>query len=110
MSSIASSLNREPESDTAGKRDFTISDWKPFVRNTLQGFLTLTTPGGMIIHGCTLHSKGDARWVGMPAEKFAKQDGTSGYKQIIEFASREARDDFNAAAIRAIDQFLGRPR
>lgn len=106
MHSINATAVRAPEKASAIEREFAISEWKAYTKNTLRGFFTLTMPSGMILHGCSLHEKGDSRWVGMPTEKFAKQDGTTGYKQLIEFASREARDDFNAAVIRAIDQFL----
>ena len=35
---------------------FQISNWKPYTKNTLQGFLSLELPSGMIVHDCTLQA------------------------------------------------------
>jgi hypothetical protein len=91
---------RSPESE------FTVSDWKPFQRNTLLGFLNLTTPSGLIFRGCSIHEKEGSRWISMPAQKLAKDDGTTTYKPMVEFVSKEARDRFNEVALRAVDRFL----
>jgi hypothetical protein len=82
---------------------FTISDWRPFVKNTLVAFFTITTPAGMVIHGCTLHRKDSARWVGMPAQKFAKEDGSTSFTPVIEFANRATADRFRDSVLLAID-------
>jgi hypothetical protein len=87
-------------------RTFAISDWRPFVKNTLRGFFTITTPSGMVIHGCTLHCKNDARWVGMPAQKFTKDDGSTSYTPVIEFVDRATADRFRDAVLAALDKFL----
>lgn len=87
--------------------DFVISEWRPHIKNTLRGFFTVTLPSKMVLHGCSLHEKNDSRWIGLPAQKFAKEDGTASYTPMVDFATKEARDRFNAAAVRAIDQMLG---
>jgi hypothetical protein len=92
-------------SKTLASGEFTITNWRPFERNTLKAFLTVTPPSGLVLNGCTLHEKG-SRWVGMPAEKFVKADGTTSWKPIVEFASKGARDRFQAEAVRAVEQFL----
>ena len=38
-------------------RCFAISDWKPYTKNTLRGFFTVTTPCGIVLHNCLLHDK-----------------------------------------------------
>jgi hypothetical protein len=85
-------------------RTMSVSEWRPYVKNTLQGFFTLTLPSGLVIHGCTFHTKGDSRWVGLPAQKIVKEDATSSYTPIIEFTTREAKDRFQAAALAAVDE------
>jgi hypothetical protein len=83
---------------------FEISNWKPFVKNTLQGFFTVTTPGGMVIHGCTYHIKGESRWVGMPAKEFTTTAGVKSWTPQIEFTGKEPREKFQAGVLEAIDQ------
>ena len=86
--------------------EFAVSNWKAFEKNTLRGFLSLTTPSGLVLHGCTFHEKAESRWVGMPAQKFTKDDGSTSYTPVIEFASKDARDRFQDAAVRAVEKFL----
>ena|SRR6266436_23852 len=90
-------------------REFTVSEWKPYAKNTLCGFLTITMPSGMVLHGCSLHEKNESRWIGLPSQKFVKDDGSSSYTPIVEFTTKEARDRFGATALRAIDRFLASP-
>ena len=84
-------------------KGFQISNWKPFAKNTLQAFFDVTTPSGIVIHGLTLHQKNAARWVGMPGRAYTKEDGTTSYTPVIEFASREAGDKFRDQVLQAID-------
>ena len=95
-----------PASAAAGAVEFAISNWKAFTKNTLRGFFSLTLPSGLILHNCSLHEREDSRWIGLPAQKFAKEDGTISYTQIIEFTSKAARDRFQAAAVRGVERFL----
>ena len=98
------SMQRPAQQGAPG--EFIATDWRPFAKNTLRGFLTLETPSGMILHGCSVHEKGTSRWIGLPAQKFTKDDGTTSYTPVVEFASREARDRFNGAAVRAVDRLI----
>jgi hypothetical protein len=92
---------------SAPSPDFAVSNWKPFEKNTLRGFLTLTLPSGLILHNCTFHRKGDSRWLGLPAQRFTKPDGTTSYTPQVEFVDRAASDRFQTAALQAIDRYLG---
>jgi|ERR1035437_1741598 hypothetical protein len=76
-------------------------DWTPYTKNTLPGFFTLELPSGLVIHSLTLHVKADSRWVGMPGQKFIKDDGTVSYTPILDFADRHAADRFRDQAIAA---------
>jgi len=85
---------------------FAIIDWRPFQKNTLQAFLSLQLPSGLVIRDCTFHQKGDSRWIGLPARPYEEPGGGKSWSPIVEFASKEARDRFQAAALAAIDQYL----
>lgn len=85
---------------------FAAREFKPFEKNTLRGFVSLELPSGLILHGFTLHEKNGSRWIGMPAKEFTKSDGIKSWVPQIEFASKEARDRFQAAALGAVDDYL----
>jgi hypothetical protein len=87
--------------------NFRISNWKPFEKNTLRGFFTLTLPSGMVLHQCSYFVKGDSRWIGLPSQKFAKKDGSVTYTPMVEFTSREVADKFRDQAVAALDLAIG---
>ena len=88
--------------------------WKPFERNTLKGFADLWLRAAHLnIRGCAVHEKNDKRWVQLPAKPQLDSDrnllrdasGKIRYAKVIEFDSREVADRFNAAALKAIEDF-----
>ena len=55
------------------------SNWRPMLRNTLQGFLTLTlSPSGVVMNECSLHEKGDKRWIGLPVSRSSIRRAATG--------------------------------
>ena len=79
-----------------------IVECRRFEKNTLRGFLKLRLPAaGITIKDCTLHEKNGDKWVGLPSRSY-QQDGQTKYARIFDFDSREARDAFQAAALRAV--------
>jgi thiosulfate reductase cytochrome b subunit len=78
------------------------SAWTPYEKNTLRGFFDLELPSGLIIHGCTLHVKGDSKWVGLPAQKVVRAGGEVGYVAILEFTNHATADRFRDLAIDAL--------
>jgi DNA-binding cell septation regulator SpoVG len=89
-----------------GAREILVSEWKPYQKNTLRGFLSLTLPSGLVIHNCTLHQKAAARWIGLPARQYTKDDGSTSFTPVIEFSSNTARARFQAAALEAMDRYM----
>jgi hypothetical protein len=89
-----------------GHRSIFVSNWKAHEKNTLQGILSLNLPSGIVIHNCTLHKKGTARWIGLPARDYSAADGKVSWSPMVEFASKESRYAFQDAALEAIDRFL----
>ena len=90
---------------TATARGFAVREWKSFEKNTLRGFLSVELPSGMILHDCTIHQKNGSRWIGLPARQYEK-GGTKTWAPLIEFASKEAREKFQAAALAAFDAYM----
>lgn len=99
------SQKAKPAGTSGGHRELLVTDWKAHKTNTLQGFLSLTLPSGLVIHNCGLHQKGTARWIGLPSRQFRKGDGSTGYSPIIEFATKDAQRRFQAAALEAVDRY-----
>jgi hypothetical protein len=88
--------------------------WKPYDRNTLKGFADLWLRTARLnIRGCAVHEKNGRRWVQLPAKPQLDQDrqvvcddaGKVQYAKILDFDSREVSDRFNAAALKAIEDF-----
>jgi hypothetical protein len=92
---------------SGGDREFLALDWKPMQRNTLQGFVTIVLPSGLRIRECSLHEKNGKRWVSLPGKPWTRQDGTTSYVAILDFADDEARFRFQRLALAAIDEMLG---
>ena len=92
------------------------SDWRPFERNTLKGFVTLTLkPSGLVLRECSLHEKNGQQWIGLPgkpqidSEGRHRKDPTTGkpaYTPIVEIAGKAERERFQAAALAAVDKLL----
>ncbi len=80
-----------------------ISDVRPLDRNTLKASFTVTLPSGMVVHECTLHIKGDSRWVGLPARSY-ERNGERKWVPIIEFTDRATADRFRDAVLAAIER------
>ncbi len=85
---------------------FTVREFKHFQKNTLQAFLSLELPSGMVLHGCTLHKQNDSRWVGVPARQYENSDGEKSWMRLVDFTNKDARERFQAAALAAVDDYL----
>ena len=73
-------------------------------KGNLVGFFTVTTPSGMVIHGCSLFEKDGKRWVGLPSRAIDKPDGTKIYKAHVEFTSKEVSQKFQDLVLKAMDE------
>jgi hypothetical protein len=89
------------------------TDWRPLQRGTLQGFVTLNLPSGLVIRDCTLHMSGEKRWVGLPGKpqidaSGATRKGENGkvlYTPVVDIVP-SARERFQAEALRAVDRLI----
>jgi hypothetical protein len=75
---------------------------------TLQGFVELHLPSGLILHDVTVHERAGKRWVGLPARSYVGSDGVAHWQRLVEFSSKEAHARFQKAALSAVDELLGR--
>ena len=85
-----------------------VSDWCPLRKaDSLQGFLTLTLPSGIVIHDCTWHKRDDgACWIGLPAWQYQKADGSTAWARIVDFADCEAQRRFQKFAKEAVERYF----
>ena len=86
---------------------FTVTNAKPMRKNSLLGFFDLEMPSGLIVCGAMLFEKNGKRWVGFPSKEWTKQDGTKGYNPLLEFASREISDKFQAQVLPIAEKAFG---
>jgi hypothetical protein len=62
----------------------------------------------MVLHDCTYYQRQDgARWIGLPARQYTKQDGSTAWARLIDFADRDAYARFQKLAKEAVDRYLG---
>jgi hypothetical protein len=111
MSSQINSIRNQPISPPVtgpvAEKKFVASNWKAIRKNSLLGLFDLLLPSGMILTGCQLHQKNEARWVGLPATRYAKQDGTlSDYIKVVDFNGAQARARFQEFAKAAVDELI----
>jgi hypothetical protein len=86
---------------------FIVLNWRPCVKNTLLGFLDLRLPSGLVIRGLTIHTKGDRRWVGLPARPYTNDAGAVTWTPVVEILDRARHERFDALVLSALDQFIG---
>lgn len=92
------------------------SDWRPLVRNTLQGFFTLELPSGLILNECTYHkAPSGSEWIGLPGRPQLDRDGMQRkdpatgkalYTPSVEIKGKQQRERFQAAALAAVHELL----
>jgi DNA-binding cell septation regulator SpoVG len=88
------------------EQGFIARDWKPYQKNSLQGFISIELPSGLIVREITVHEKDGTRWLGMPSKSYQKQDGTTGWTPQVDFKDAQARSRFTREALKAIDKLL----
>jgi hypothetical protein len=75
---------------------YTILNARPCKKNTLIGYFNLQMPSGLRIRDMMLHESHGKRWVQFSSKEWTNPDGSKGYSPILEFASREVSDRFQA--------------
>jgi len=97
---------RPPAPLASRKPEIICEEFRPFEKNTLVGFATLTLPAvGLRIKDCCFHRKDGAEWVSLPARPYTK-GGETVYAAIFDFTSPAAKANFQTAAAAAIRQAM----
>jgi hypothetical protein len=78
---------------------FTISNPKLIRKNSLVGSFDLQLPSGLIIRGAMLFEKAGKRWVHFPSKEWTDHSGVKKYFPLLEFASRDIADKFQAQVL-----------
>ncbi len=73
-------------------------NFKRYAKNSLVGIFDLELPSGMILKGCTLHTKGERHWTGLPGKPYTKENGEKSWSNIIDFKDKATSYKFNDAA------------
>lgn len=85
-----------------------ISNWKPFVKNTLRGFFSVELSSGLVLHQCTLHRGQNNDWIGFPASAQVRDGqavmfhGKQQWNKLIEIPDRQRREAFQASVLDAL--------
>jgi hypothetical protein len=74
---------------------------------SLQGFFSVALPSGLRLIDMTYHKRKDgARWVGMPAKSYQKDDGSTSWVPLVEFTGKAAKERFSKQALQALDNYF----
>ena len=88
-----------------------VLDWRPCVRNTLQGFAKIKVPAwGLTIDGVGIHKKEDRSWAQLPARPqidsagnvLREDTGKVKYAKILEIDDKRRAWDFSDAVVAAV--------
>jgi hypothetical protein len=98
----------EAPGENSGHAEFKIVDWRALQKgDSLQGFLAIATPSGLVLHDCTLHERADGRrWVGLPAKQYTKNDGETAWARLVDFIDTRTYFRFQTAALEAVDRYF----
>lgn len=90
----------------------TILAWKPMVRNTLRGFLSIRLGASLKIHDITIHRYDESRcWASFPSKPALTSDGVAKrndagkivYVPVLEWDSKAAGDRFSESVVAALE-------
>ena len=81
--------------------------FRPFVKNSLQGFVTVFLPDvGIEIRGAMLHKASGKAWISLPGKSYVTEDGKQAYSYIVAFPNQKVWEGFQQAALAALDKLL----
>jgi hypothetical protein len=59
----------------------------------------LQLASGMVICGAMLHQSHGEYWVGLPSKGYVKQDGTQGWRKIVDFVDKQTNYRFQEIVV-----------
>ncbi|MGH8659721.1 MAG: hypothetical protein ACREV4_14925 [Gammaproteobacteria bacterium] len=93
-------------------QDYTVTctAFRAFEKNTLEGFADLLiNPPQLLILNCTVHRKGDRRWINFPAVRSVTEGDEITWRHTMKLPYGEVHWEFQNKAFEAIGAFLGVP-
>lgn len=97
--------------DRQAQQQLRLISWKAMTKGSLRGFATVEISSiGLKIHDCVVHVSHGKAWAGLPNRPQIDKDGhhrrdtnrKPAYAPVIEWTSRERRDRFSEAVVRAV--------
>lgn len=83
-----------------------IKDFKKYEKNTLKAFCSIELLDlCLVIKDCTVHQKEGSAWIGFPARSY-EADGETKWSNLIEFSTKEMREEFQEDAVAAVRRFV----
>lgn len=80
--------------------------FKPYIKNTLRGFLTVRLSNiGLEIRDIAVHLKNGNRWLQLPAKPYEKPDGSQGWNYILSFYEKDTFNRFQEVALKALTAY-----
>ncbi len=84
-----------------------IKEFKKYEQNTLKAFVDIELLDlCLVIKGCAVHQKDGSAWIGFPGRKYDDDDGTTKWANILEFSTKEKKEEFRLAAVDAVKRFM----
>ncbi len=80
--------------------------WRPFLRNTLQGFVTLRMGSGWEIADVGVHKTDSERWLMLPSKPYTRKDGQIAWTYMIRMPDQARWKRFQREALEALDAFI----
>ena len=95
-----------PTSTPSSSIQVVVVSFRPYEKNTLQGFVTLAlTPPGIVVHDCSYHQRDGKSWVAWPARSYEKE-GQTQWCRIVEAADKSAYWRLQSLCVKAVERYL----
>lgn len=86
---------------------FKVLDFRPMVKNSLQGFFTLELPSQLVLIDCSYFKKPHGgRWISLPSRKTTRRDGSTSYESMVEIRNKHTMKIFTDLALDALDRYF----
>ena len=97
MSELTQNAQRADVADSIA-----IADFRPCNKGHLRAFISVRI-GSLIPHDFRLMETNGRKWIAAPSREYKKKDGSAGYAETVEFASIDAKREFERAILDRIE-------
>ncbi len=83
-----------------------IKEFRKHEKNTLKAFVDIELLDlCLVIKDCMVHQKDGSAWVGLPSRSY-RVDGQTKWMSILEFSTKEKKEEFREAAVAAVRRYV----